>query len=183
MSSNYREEDKRLEQLKSGSEAHWRQLYAELRAPFRLYFIRYGTPPEAATEMYQDAMVILDRNIRSGSLSAPLQSSLSTYVIGIGRMLLKRQGADTRMWDGEMPELPVLPTVEEAQERQAQADLVQRLLGRIGSPCKELLELFYIKGYVMEAIAETLGLPSAGAARRRKHDCLRRLRELLQNNH
>ncbi|KGE85443.1 MAG: RNA polymerase sigma factor [Phaeodactylibacter xiamenensis] len=179
MSESYSEDNALLEQLRSGDQNAWRNLYEEVRSPFRLYFIRYGTAPEVATKMFQEAMVILNRNIRTGKLQAPLKSALRTYIIGIGRVLLMRKGTDTQQWEGEIPEIPILPEVEDQQERKAKAQLARQLLDRLGSPCRELLELFYLKNYVMEAIARELDLPSPGAARRRKHDCLRKMRELM----
>lgn len=179
MSESYQQDNEKLKQLQDGDQKAWRALYEETRSPFRLYFIRYGTAPEVATEMFQEAMVILNRNIRTGKLHPPLKSSLRTYIIGIGRILLMRKGTNTQQWEGEIPEIPILPEIEDQQEQRAKAKLVRELLDRLGSPCRELLELFYLKSYVMEAIAQELGLPSPGAARRRKHDCLRKMRELL----
>lgn len=179
MSEGYPHDDAQLEQLRRGHQEAWRTLYEEARSPFRLYFIRYGTAPEIATEMFQEAMVILNRNIRTGKLQAPLKSTLRTYIIGIGRILLMRKGANTQQWEGEIPDIPVVPEIEDQEEQKEKAHFARQLLDRLGSPCRELLELFYLKGYVMEAIARELGLPSPGAARRRKHDCLRKMRELL----
>ncbi|MCB0572745.1 MAG: sigma-70 family RNA polymerase sigma factor, partial [Phaeodactylibacter sp.] len=59
------------------------------------------------------------------------------------------------------------------------AELVRRLLDKIGEPCKRLLELIFVHGYVMDAVAEELELPSAGAARKRKFDCLKKMRDLI----
>ena len=58
--------------------------------------------------------------------------------------------------------------------------LARALLDRIGEPCRSLLEMVYIKEFVMEAVAENLGLPSEGAARKRKFDCLQKMKELLK---
>jgi RNA polymerase sigma-70 factor (ECF subfamily) len=179
MSESYQQDDAQLEQLRNGDQNAWRALYEATRSPFRLYFIRYGTAPEVATDMFQEAMVILNRNIRTGKLQAPLKSTLRTYIIGIGRVLLLRKGTDTRQWEGEIPEIPILPEIEDRQEQNAKAQLARQLLDQLGSPCRELLEMFYLKNYVMEAIARELDLPSPGAARRRKHDCLRKMRELI----
>ena len=88
MSESHLNDDAQLEQLRTGDPTAWRTLYEENRSPFRLYFIRYGTAPEIATEMFQEAMIILNRNIRTGKLQAPLRSTLRTYIIGIGRVRL-----------------------------------------------------------------------------------------------
>ncbi|MCB0585801.1 MAG: sigma-70 family RNA polymerase sigma factor [Phaeodactylibacter sp.] len=178
--SKYPDDDRRLQKLAAGQGQEWKSLYDEMRSPFRLFFIKYGAmPPEAALELYQEAMVVLYRNVVNGKLQPPLASTLKTYLFGIGKILLKKKDNTTGDWGDDIPELPVAPEVESQQEQKAKAELVRRLLDKVGEACRQVLELAFLKGYVMEAIAEELGLPSAGAARKRKHDCLKKLRELL----
>lgn len=178
--SKYPDDDHRLQQLATGKDQYWQELYDELRSPFRLFFIKYGAmPPETALELYQEAMVVLYRNVMNGKLHPPLASTVKTYLFGIGKILLKKQGEAMNEWDDDIPEMPVEPEVESREEQTAKAELVRRLLSKVGEPCRQVLEMAYLKGFVMEAIAEELGLPSAGAARKRKHDCLKRLRDLM----
>ena len=92
-----------------------------------------------------------------------------------------RKGTDTQQWEGEIPDIPVVPEVEDREEQASKARFARQLLDRMGSPCKVLLEMFYLKNYVMESIAKALNIPTPGAARRRKHDCLRKMRELIEN--
>jgi RNA polymerase sigma factor (sigma-70 family) len=177
--SKYPEDDRLIAELSTGSDESWKKLYDDLRSPFRLYFIRNGCPPEKAIELYQEAMVVLHRNITRKKLIAPMESTLKTYVIGVGRMLYMRQGQNTKQWTPEIPDVGAAAEIENIHEQKAQAQLVKQLLERIGGSCKKILELFYLENYVMEAVAEAMDLPSAGAARRRKHDCLKRLRALM----
>ena len=178
--SNYPDDDRRLQQLAADDGKAWKELYDNMRSPFRLFFIKYGAmPPEDALELYQDAMVALYRNVVNGKLQPPLSSTLKTYLFGIGKILLKKKGEGAGNWDDDIPELPIEPEIESRQEQSAKAELVRRLLGKVGESCRQVLELAYLRGFVMEAIAEELGLPSAGAARKRKHDCLKKLRDLL----
>lgn len=178
--SSYPEDDQLIRQLATGDEGAWRRLYEDMRSPFRLFFIRYGAmSPDDALGLYQEAMVVLHRNCTMGKIQAPLKSSIKTYLFGIGKVLLKKNGTDTRQWDDDIPELPVEPEVESRENQRASASLVQRLLDKVGEPCKRLLELAFIHGYAMNAIAEELELPSAGAARKRKFDCLKKMRGLL----
>ena len=178
--SKYPEDDQLLSALASGDEASWNDLYNDLRSPFRLYFIRIGYAPEKTIELYQEAMVILHKNVISGKLEAPLHSTLKTYLIGVGRILVMRSGKDAYTWETEIPDLGIEAEVDRYHEQKAQANIVKRLLEQLGEPCKQLLELFYLQNYVMEAVAEAMNLPSAGAARRRKYDCLKRLRNLMK---
>jgi RNA polymerase sigma factor (sigma-70 family) len=174
------DDDKMLPQLARGDEASWQKLYEELRTPFRLFFIRYGAmPPEEALELFQDAMVVLHRNCISGKLQAPLKSSIKTYLIGIGKILLRKKGTDTSQWDDNIPDAAVEAEVESREEQRAKAALAQGLLEKVGQPCRRLLELIFFYGYAMDAVAEELELPSPGAARKRKFDCLKKIRSFL----
>ncbi|MCB9273662.1 MAG: sigma-70 family RNA polymerase sigma factor [Lewinellaceae bacterium] len=178
--SSYPEDDQLIRQLAAGDEGAWRRLYDDMRSPFRLFFIRYGAmAPEDALNLFQEAMVVLHRNCTGGKIQPPLTSSIKTYLFGIGKILLKKNGVDTRHWDDDIPELPVAPEVESREDQRANAELVRRLLDKIGEPCKRLLELIFVHGYVMDAVAEELELPSAGAARKRKFDCLKKMRDLI----
>lgn len=177
--SKYPNDDRLLSELAQGDEASWHKLYDDMRSPFRLYFLGNGCKPEETIEIYQEAMVILHRKVVSGKLKPPMESTLKTYLIGVGRILMMRRGSKEDNWNDEFPDLGIKADIEQQHEQKAQAKLVQSLLSQVGEPCRQILELFYLKNYVMEAIARELDLPSAGATRRRKHDCLKRLRDLM----
>ncbi len=177
---SHADDERLLPRLAQGDEVSWHKLYEDLRTPFRLFFIRYGAmPPEEALELYQEAMVVLYRNCTSGKLKAPLKSSIKTYLIGIGKILLLKKGTDTNQWDDNIPELAAEAEVDSREDQRAKAALVQRLLEKVGQPCRRLLELIFLYGYAMDAVAEELELPSAGAARKRKFDCLKKIRSFL----
>ncbi|MFM9946885.1 MAG: RNA polymerase sigma factor [Saprospiraceae bacterium] len=179
--SNYKEDESQLNLLRNGGEAVWQQFYDQHRGPFRAFFMQYGRmSPEEAGGLLQDAMVVFHYNATTGKLSAPLQSYLKTYLIGIGKVLLRRKGGSTAGWDDQIPDEPVAPIADRIADQEAAAKMARALLDRIGEPCRSLLEMVYIKEFVMEAVAENLGLPSEGAARKRKFDCLQKMKELLK---
>lgn len=179
--NNYKEDEDLLNQLRHGDETLWQQFYENMRGPFRSFFMQYGRlSPDEAGALLQDAMVVFHYNVSTGKLVAPLQSFLKTYLIGIGKVLHRRKGGSTARWDDQIPEEAVAPIADRIAEQEAAASMVRGLLNRIGEPCRSLLEMVYIKGFVMEAVAENLGLPGEGAARKRKFDCLKKMKELLQ---
>ncbi len=181
--SNYERDEQRLQQLATGKEAHWRQWYDDVRSPFRLFFLKFSTlDAEAVNELFNDAMVIFHRKVMSGALSLPLESSLRTYLFGIGKVLYRKRGGKTNAWEQEVPDVPVPADVDDRAEKQAQADLVRRLLAQLDGPCRQIIEMVYLREFAMEAVAENLGLPSEGAARKRKFDCLQKLRKLMPDH-
>lgn len=178
--SNYHADETLLKKLRAGDRISWKQLYDDLRAPFRLFFLKYsGMDSEQVTELFHEAMVVLHRNIMNEKLASPLQSTLRTYLFGIGKILCKKFGENSDKWESEIPEIPVLPKVELIEDWQDKAAKTKQLLDKIGSPCNELLKLIYIKGFAMEAVAEEMNFSSAGAVRKRKFDCLKKMRAML----
>lgn len=178
--SNYHADEATLKLLRTGNHESWRNFYDELRTPFRLYFLKFsGMDIKKVNELYQEAMVVFHRNVMSDKLTSPLQSTLRTYLFGIGKILCKKQGENTQNWDSDIPDIPITPQIEIIEDWRDKAEQARNLLNKVGEPCRELLSLIYIKGYVMEAVAEALDLPSTGAVRKRKFDCLKKLRSLL----
>ncbi|GJM31890.1 MAG: hypothetical protein DHS20C18_08910 [Saprospiraceae bacterium] len=179
---NYRDDEQLLRTLSEGDEIKWKAFYDDMRGSFRLFFMKYaGVEPEVATEIYHESMVIFHRNVVGKKLQPPLQSKLKTYLFGIGKLVYRKQGGQTRNWDDDIPDVPVEPEIEERAHREQQAVLVQKLLNKIGNPCRQLLELVYLKGYVMEAVAREMNIPSEGAARKRKFDCLQKMRAMMRD--
>lgn len=177
---DFAKDDARLVLLATGRDEHWQRLYEDLRSPFRLFFLkRTSASPEEVNALFQDAMVVLHRKVMSGDLQPPLRSSLRTYLFGVGKMLHRKQKGQGVNWDDEIPEIPVPPVVEDQAERREQAELVRRLLAKLDEACRELLTLVYIRGFAMESAAEEMGIPSSGAARKRKFDCLNKMRKLI----
>lgn len=178
--SKYATDEQRLIELSTGHSTHWRKLYEELRSPFRLYFLKHsGQSPEAINELYQDAMVVLHRKITSGDLEAPLKSSLKTYLFGVGKVLF-RKSLDRKMdWEDEIPEVAIPAAVEDKIVVEERAAWIRAILSKMDEKCREMLKKVYLYGFSMEAIAEEMNLSGAGAARKRKFDCLKRARQLI----
>jgi len=178
--SKYQEAERRLKELQSGGDIAWKAFYDDMRSPFRLFFMKIANlNPEEAGELFHDTMIVFHRNVRNGKLLSPLQSNLKTYLFGIGKNVLRKRGRKGN-WETEIPDVGVEAIVESQHEREAKASLVRRLLAKMGDSCRQLLELVYLKGYVMEAVAKELNITNEGTVRKRKFDCLKKMRKLLE---
>ncbi len=180
--SKYARDEDRLRELALGGDASWRTFYDDLRSPFRLFFLKHTTwSPEQVGALYQDVMVVLHRKVTSGDLQAPLRSSLRTYLFGVGKMLYRKQGGSKVQWEEEIPEVAVPASVEDHIAERERAAWVRDLLNRMDDKCREILEMVYLRGFSMESVAEDLQLSGAGSARKRKFDCLQRMRKLINS--
>lgn len=178
--SKYATDERRIQTLATGDDLAWRTLYDDLRSPFRLFFLKHTSwSPEQVNALYQDAMVVLHRKVTSGDLAAPLRSSLRTYLFGVGKMIYRKQGGAGVQWEEEIPDVAVPPSVENQIEQRERAAWVRSLLNRMDEKCRDILRKVYLQGFSMEAVAEDLQLSGAGSARKRKFDCLQRMRKLI----
>ena len=62
----------------------------------------------------------LHRKVLNNDLNTPLQSSLRTYLFGIGKMLCRQKGRMDDYTD-EIPEIAIDPTVENDAEKKSRA--------------------------------------------------------------
>lgn len=175
--SKYQQEEDQLIQLKSGDRRVWKRFFDEHLEPFQLFVMKYGkVSKEDSFGLFQDAIIILHRNVSGGKLAPPLKSKLQTYLFAIGKNLCRRRGGAGRLQFPEyLPELPENPQ-EEMDERQHNAALVKSLLAKIGEKCRQFLSLLFLEEMPHDEIMATMAIPSNEAFRKRKFDCLKKLR-------
>ncbi len=178
--SKYRQDEEQLIQLKSGDRTVWKQFFDNQLEAFQLFVMKYGkVSREDSFELFQDAVVILHRNVSAGKLQAPLKSKLQTYLFAVGKNLCRRKPGSGRLQFPEhLPDIPQNP-IEEADERNHNAALVKNLLSRIGEKCCQFLTLLFLEETPQKEIMETMAIPSKEAFRKRKFDCLKKMRKLV----
>lgn len=178
--SKYAADEARLKDLASGKDEPWHMFYDDMRSPFRLFFLKYtGSDMDTVNTLFQDAMVVVYRKITGGGLQAPLTSSLKTYLFGVGKMIYRKQHNERVQWEDDMPEIPVEAAAYDKIIQNERVAWVQSLLKQLGEQCQEVLRKVYLRSFSMDAVAESMSLPSAGAARKRKFDCLKKMRKLI----
>ncbi|QKZ12366.1 RNA polymerase sigma factor [Spirosoma sp. KUDC1026] len=172
--------------LAEGSNEVLLQLYRRY-FPMVLHFITSNSGSEDdAKDIYQEALVLLYEKAKSGSFE--LQAQLKTYLYSVVRRLwLKHLAQRSRFMVRDVEQ----PVNEEAalsqlsddlfdhEERDRQFDLMAESLGRLGEPCKTLLEDFYIQHLTMQEITEKFGYTNADNAKTQKYKCLMRLKRLF----
>ncbi len=152
-----------------------------LRETVTRYVLANGGTRQDAQDMFQEALVILDRNVREGRYEA--RSALSTYFVAIAKWrwvtVRRQQGRYTDLspthYDGEV-ESPEAEAI-----RTEYRELFQQALAQIGERCRELLRLYQLD-HSMEEIAQIMHYNSADVAKKEAYRCRMRFRELLQSN-
>jgi len=177
--------DEAIEKIKSGDPKYLETVYRINRPIFTGYFRKQGiSDSERISEWYQEAFFIMFEQVRTGQLEQ-LESSASTYLIGIGKNL----GRDHRKayWERKVEKsgADVLQFVEEEATEydspvEESSEKLKTALNRLGGSCKKLLILYYYRRFSMEAIAARIGLKNENTAKKTKYECLKKLRSIFR---
>ena len=73
----------------------------------------------------------------------------------------------------------VASDIEEAAQKEAAFDIMDRALNSLGEPCKSLLEAYYLNKKGMQEIAAEFGYTNSDNAKNQKYKCLIRLKKMF----
>jgi len=160
-------------------------VYELFRTEFIHWIIKFNRcGKEDAQEYYQASVMIVYDNIHQGKLES-LQSSLKTYLFGIGKNLswhhqrqeVRKQKAGAEFYlQAHVNE----ETREEIFAQDNNLEIVRRSFNRLGDPCHTLLDLYYYKKKSMEEITEELQYKNTDTAKNQKYKCMERLRKMVE---
>lgn len=164
-------------------EAALRDIYQDqdLRRMVAAFVRQYLGDAADGEDMFQEGIIVLDRNIREGKFRG--EAPLRGYLYSICRFLWRNQArkraraqcvAEVPVMEetgGETPETELL-----LEERNA---LLDDLLSSLGERNRRILEMWKLS-YSMAEIAEALGFSSAEIARKAKYRCHLALLETIR---
>jgi RNA polymerase sigma factor (sigma-70 family) len=152
-----------------------------LREAVYRYVLDHGGDRQNAQDIFQETLVLFDRNLREGRFEG--KSALRTYFVAIAKWrwvtVRRQQGRYSELspahYDAEV-ESPEAETI-----RSEYRELFQEALGQIGERCRDLLRLYQLE-YSMEEIAQQMQYSNADVAKKEAYRCRMRFRDLLENN-
>lgn len=174
--------------LKNGSETAFKKVYQDNMSLFLNFAGKYGLDEADVLDIYQDAYIAFYENIGNGKL-ATLKSSLSTYLIGIGKyMILERLRKNKKKVNSES----ILGTTGIVDDEIASFELfdeqlspeevlLQYYFNQLSETCKSILTMFYYKKYSIKQIMEAGNYNSENVVKSQKSRCLKTLRESFKN--
>ncbi|MBS1542039.1 MAG: sigma-70 family RNA polymerase sigma factor [Bacteroidetes bacterium] len=171
-----------IEAIKAGSEKILFQLYENYRNEFIHWAVHnHRVSVEEAKDVFQEALIGLYRNVKSGRVDY-IEVSIKTYLFSIGKNVimngLRRKGIEARVYESLSIEHD--NAIDDGHKTDDLKNMVKRLYMAIGSPCKEILEMYYERGFDMETIADRIGYKNANVAKKRKYECLKALEERIR---
>lgn len=147
----------------------------------RKYIQSRSGSKEMIEDVFQEGLVHLIMNIRKGNFKG--EGSIKGYLFGICRNIwLKKLNKEIRHRD----ESNVLK-VEEVDYQTPEyyliddekKNIIDNVLSRLGEMCKKVLTLWKLN-YSMKEIAVEVGYKSEGVVRKKKHQCMKNLINLVK---
>lgn len=160
----------------------------DYKSEFFRFAYRYQANNDILEDIFQDALIALYENAQMGKLDN-LKSSVKTYLFGIGKFMIFKKFRDTKEITTDENyvfdtggEYEVINDVLEASEPTEKERKIIANLKKLGDKCREILELFYLKGFKIEEIMTAQGYENKNVVKSQKSRCLKSLKNLIQQN-
>ena len=174
-----------LRAVKEGKPNALKRIYLTYQAPFISWAgVRFSCGKEEAKDVFQELMVIFYENVQEGKLEE-LRGSLRNYLFGIGKFLLLQRFRQAKRWEGLPEEKEEVenwaPDGSEQLELSERQSVLKQVLQQLGSPCKDILSLYYYHRYSTESIMDQLAYKNTDVVKSQKARCLRRLKQTFRH--
>ena len=156
-------------------------VYKENYSMIQHFIISNNGTEDDARDVFQEAMMVLYEKSRSPEFELTCQ--IKTYLYSVCRRLWLKKLQYARRIETQVENHDKVVAVEEDMEQHEK--LTQQYLsmrtamGKIGEPCKSLIEAFYVHRKNMHEIASFFGYTNADNAKNQKYKCLVRLKKLF----
>lgn len=163
--------------IKDGDDEAVKVLYEKYRGEFIQWAIkRHQSNEEEAKDVFQNIIVIFFSKVNSGKL-AVLESSIKTYLFGIGKNLLKQ-----RIEDLSLDEILISELVDAEKEDNEKLNILMSEMEKMSDLCTSILKHYYFNGYSMEDIAIEFDYKSIDSAKTQRYKCLQKLKNAIKLN-
>tara|TARA_B110001469_G_C9612563_1_gene304768 strand:- start:203 stop:754 length:552 start_codon:yes stop_codon:yes gene_type:complete len=156
------------------------ELYHENRNPFIKWAqVNYTISVADSKDLFQEAMIILVTKIQNKKITE-ITSSVKTFIFSIGKQLI-RNNQKVSYNKGVREEYYYQQTNKYDQNNELDARYKHVIEGikTMKTPCKSILEGFYIDNLSLKEIAVNLKYKSAESVKVQKHRCLKRLKNMV----
>ena len=179
--STIEQEQLLLKGLAQSDKASVEAIYRDNYAIIQSFILNNNGSVDDARDIFQEAMVVLYEKSRDTTFS--LNCQIRTYVYSICRRLWLKRLQQLSKYSTQVESLeeivPVEEEVEEHEKKNTDFLLMENAMGKIGEPCKSLLDAYYLQKKSMQDIAAEFGYTNADNAKTQKYKCLIRLKKLF----
>lgn len=161
-----------IDQLRSAeqelSEKGWRFVYKNYFPMVKELVSKHHGTESDAIDIFHDALLILNRNLKTGTFRE--ESSIKTYIYGICRNLwLKEMDRKQKQSDRESE---FARDIHEEINYLQHVEVVSKLMSELQEDCQTILIEYYYNNKSMEQIRQLFRLNSIQAAKNKKWRCL-----------
>ena len=180
MSTSDKEQDL-LKGLAKNDKKAIEAIYKENYSLIQHFVVNNNGTEDDARDIFQESLIVLYENTRSPSFA--LNCQIRTYLYSVSRRLWLKKLQYARRFESHVENLeetvPVEEDLEMHEKMNRQYGIMRGAMGKIGEPCKSLLEAFYVHHKNMHEIASFFGYTNADNAKNQKYKCLMRLKKLF----
>ena len=177
----YEQDNDLLEALAANDANAIETIYRDNYSAIKAFIIKNNGYADDARDIFQEAMIIIFEKAKSGSFV--LSCRLQTYFYSVCRRLwlkkLQNQHRFNPSFELNHEIVPVDEELELHEQKEAEFQLLENAMQKIGEPCKSLLEAFYIEKKSMPEIADLFRYTNADNAKTQKYKCLVRLKKIF----
>lgn len=175
-----------LIELAAGKRSATEYIYRQHFNTVTKWILGNGGSEDDATDIYQEAMVILYEKAQSEDFR--LTCKIGTYLFAISKNLWYKRLQQLQRSPLRLPGNAGLDEgfdraseddVNAHKERELHYSQLYAALEKLGEPCSSLLKAFYHKDKSMQEIALDFGYTNPENAKTQKYKCLARLRKLF----
>lgn len=178
---NYIKEAELLKGLSLNDKESIEQIYKDNYSIIQQLVVNNNGTEDDARDIFQEALIVLYQNAKSDTFR--LNCQIKTYLYSVCRRLwLKKLQYNKRfevLVDNKEEIVPIEEDLEVHEKLDKQYGVMKLAMGKIGEPCKSLLEAFYVHHKNMQDIASFFGYTNADNAKNQKYKCLMRLKKLF----
>lgn len=160
-------------------------LYQQYATTTSSFIIHYGGSAQDAEDIFQETILAFIDIIKKGRYR--MEASIKTFLVSIARNIWlneqkKRERAgqrEKRFEEGRGQQEDDASQLLSELENKKQ---VRELVGKLGEPCRKLLQLFYYDNLSMKEIVDHLPYENEQVVRNKKYKCLQQLIGLVKSN-
>ncbi len=156
-------------------------VYRENYPLIQHFVISNNGSEDDARDIFQEAMMVLYEKAKMPGFELTCQ--IRTYLYSVCRRLWLKKLQYNRRIESQVENfdkiVPVEEDIEQHEKLNGQYLIMRTAMGKIGEPCKSLIEAFYVHRKNMQEIAGFFGYTNADNAKNQKYKCLVRLKKLF----
>lgn len=172
-----------VKDIKEDNRLFLKELYNTMRPQFIAWFSKhYYCRLEDVEDSYQRSFNIFYFNVKEDKVSK-LDISANTYLFSIGKNVIlkvlnkepKNNTSIDLIHEKNLGEVAIDYDMDETYRK----EIIVQLLNQIDEVCRNVLVLYFFRNFSMESIATEMNFKNEAVAKKKKHLCLKKLKELV----